>query len=736
MSGGGPDLGQEGTGKLGEIRCWDIRSGESVTFDGHRVRVQGVAFSPDGKSIASASLDGTAKVWDVQSRRCLATFEGHHRPVVGVQFSPDGQLAVSIAREDIVRVWDPKTGRESKLLMGLSGHPAFAQFSPDGRWIYAGSGSTLKAWETPSVPSSPTTGGASGTVSMEPPERSKEKAPASGGLGAPAAPDRAAGLAPSKPAPDLLQPGSVWKADQVNRTFTVMERTGERLRANFVVGNDTREIRGTIKDGQLSWLARDVRMIRGSDRGGDNVGKILDREIAMTWSRPGGPEHGTFKLRLVTPGIEGAGPVENRDRFLSLFNGKDKKGWKIHPSQPDNWRVENGILIGRAGLKNSHLYSEKGDYRDFHLRALVRINRGGNSGLDFRVPFGGAWGASYEAQIGGRAGGQLTVCSRPVPRLTNLPLEDEEWLTFEVIADGKRLITLVEGTVVSDFVDEQPRHAEGHVALELTIDNRTVVEFRKIEIRELAPNAINQPIPPGAGARGRPLNNALGRPQGNAPGAARDEGIPLFAHGFNEWYGFWRGEQIDPVTVFRMSGAELIGPSSFDKGRIFWKRAMRDFSMTFDYLLPQNGRTHLASCRLALGVKHAMHINQSSFRVDEVACVLAGSGADPDVGDIRLSEEWKVPIDYRTQTVKRQASAAGPVGTWNRAEVRCEGRTIRFLINKQEVARAEGEHDIICQPGFQTWDTNIHIRDVRITPLAAVGGEPNLGRAGRAKDGR
>ena len=59
---------------------------------------------------------------------------------------------------------------------------------------------------------------------------------------------------------------------------------------------------------------------------------------------------------------------------MPLFNGKDLTGWKTHPSQPGNWRVEKGVLIG-SGAAESYLYSERGDYKDFHVRAEAQHQR-------------------------------------------------------------------------------------------------------------------------------------------------------------------------------------------------------------------------------------------------------------------------------------------------------------------------------------------------------------------------
>ena len=67
-----------------------------------------------------------------------------------------------------------------------------------------------------------------------------------------------------------------------------------------------------------------------------------------------------------------------------LFNGRDLSGWKTHPRRPGNWRVANGVLTG-SGPTESYLYTERGDFRDVHVRAAARISDAGNSGLFLRA---------------------------------------------------------------------------------------------------------------------------------------------------------------------------------------------------------------------------------------------------------------------------------------------------------------------------------------------------------------
>jgi hypothetical protein len=99
-----------------------------------------VAFSPDGRRIASGSLDRTANVWDAATGNRLLTLEGHTDAVWSVAFSPDGQRIVTGSEDRTARVWDAATGKPVLLpLRGHSGLICSAAFSPDGGRIITGS---------------------------------------------------------------------------------------------------------------------------------------------------------------------------------------------------------------------------------------------------------------------------------------------------------------------------------------------------------------------------------------------------------------------------------------------------------------------------------------------------------------------------------------------------------------------------------------------------------------------
>ena len=76
------------------------------TFEGHDSTVYSVAFSPDGKYIASGSWDNTIKLWNVETGECLRTFKGHANVVLSVAFSPDGRYIASGSWDSTIKLWD------------------------------------------------------------------------------------------------------------------------------------------------------------------------------------------------------------------------------------------------------------------------------------------------------------------------------------------------------------------------------------------------------------------------------------------------------------------------------------------------------------------------------------------------------------------------------------------------------------------------------------------------------
>jgi hypothetical protein len=219
---------------------------------------------------------------------------------------------------------------------------------------------------------------------------------------------------------------------------------------------------------------------------------------------------------------------EGKDDWTQLFNGKDLTGWKLPEKLGGNftsyeakknadgkvtayvakyadkkkgeteytiWRVEDGAIVGGGPM--THLFTDRDDFADVHIRVEFKINEKGNSGVFFRAGFRPGVPKGYEAQINATHGDPVKTGSiypngefgldkfkKDTCIMNTAAHKADEWVVYEIIAKGPQLTTIVDGKKQIDWTDPDHRFKKGHIALQAH-DPGSVMTFRKVEVKEL-----------------------------------------------------------------------------------------------------------------------------------------------------------------------------------------------------------------------------------------------------------
>ncbi len=166
---GGKDFMRGG----GELKLWDVASGKTRTvMDTARFgtttagSVESVAFSPDGTTVASGSTDGTVKLWHAATGQLKSTLKGHTSQLISVAYSPDGKTLASVGHDRTVKLWDMATGELKTTLKGHSQRVNCVAFSPDGKSLASGSTDRgVKLWDVATGELKSTLKGPAGSIS-------------------------------------------------------------------------------------------------------------------------------------------------------------------------------------------------------------------------------------------------------------------------------------------------------------------------------------------------------------------------------------------------------------------------------------------------------------------------------------------------------------------------------------------------------------------------------------------
>ena len=175
-------------------------------------------------------------------------------------------------------------------------------------------------------------------------------------------------------------------------------------------------------------------------------------------------------------------PEEEAEGWILLFDGQSMNGWTVR-GDPE-WEVVDGTIRGYRS-SGSFAMSTEESFADFHLKVDFWISETANSEILFRGPAegplspGNAYGANIDDNHEHFITGGLTFIQNADAVVKTIG----QWSTFEVIADGQHIVTIVNGIKTIDIVDD--RYSSGVIGVQYALSRSGELKFRNIKLRRL-----------------------------------------------------------------------------------------------------------------------------------------------------------------------------------------------------------------------------------------------------------
>ena len=184
-----------------------------------------------------------------------------------------------------------------------------------------------------------------------------------------------------------------------------------------------------------------------------------------------------------------AGSAEDKDGWISLFNGKNFDGWKIGDAKQGKWKIENGNIV--ANGPRSHLYTIK-EFKNFEFKAEVMTTPGSNSGIYFHTKYQetGFPNTGYESQVNVSHGDKVKTGSLwGVVKLYETPAKDNKWWEQHIIVRGQNIVVKINGKTVLDYTEPKGvqggrKISSGSFALQAH-DPKSVIYYRNLRVKPL-----------------------------------------------------------------------------------------------------------------------------------------------------------------------------------------------------------------------------------------------------------